>query len=97
MEMLATALHACGTTVNAATTGASGGGGFGLPITVGAAATYVIAATIFAIGFFGLALMVTLSRRGAPPAPALAPMPLGARISPDGLYWWDGAAWRPVR
>ena len=84
--MPATALHACGTTVNAATSGASGGGGLGPPITVGAAATYVIAATIFAVGLFGLALMVTLSRRSAP-APAPAPMPFGARISPDGLYW----------
>ena len=38
---------------------------------------------------------------GAPPAPTPQPVPAAqtgqvSRFSPDGYWWWDGAAWRPA-
>src|ERR1051326_7891532 len=91
-KMLATALLACGTAASSITGGSSGGSW--LPLAIGAVATYAIAAAILGAGLLGLALLVILSRRGGPMP---APVPVGATLSPDGLYWGDGAAWRPVR
>ena len=41
-----------------------------------------------------LVTMVALWRR-TDPVPT--PVPAGARLSPDGYYWWDGTGWRSVR
>ena len=90
--MLATALLACGgpgTTVAAA-----GSGGFGPPVSIGAVVSYAVAASILAVGLLALALLVIFTRRDGPTP---TPVPVGATISPDGLYWWDGTSWRPVR
>jgi hypothetical protein len=94
--MLATAiLHACGTGVTSAVSGGSGGSS-GLPVGLGlgAVATYGIAATILTVGILALVAIVLLGRRGTP-APVV--VPVGATLSPDGYYWWDGAGWRPAR
>ncbi|HEY6875356.1 MAG TPA: hypothetical protein VI384_03255 [Candidatus Dormibacteraeota bacterium] len=93
-EMLATALLACGAPgVNSAVTGGSSGG-FGLPIGFGDVITSWIAFSIVALGVLTLVLTVFLLRRGGP---APAAVPIGATLSPDGAYWWDGASWRPAR
>lgn len=96
--MLATALFACGTAVT--NTGVTGGstsgvtGGADLSPLIPIAAGYGIATLILGAGLLTLVLIVALSRRGDPkPVPA----PVGATVSPDGLYWWDGANWRPTR
>ena len=92
--MLATAiLHACGTTTSSAITGGTGGSS-SLPITLGGALTYGIAATILTAGIILLVTFVALSRRNDP---VPTPVPAGAALSPDGYYWWDGAAWRLAR
>ena len=88
--MLATALFACG---EPGATSAVTGGGSGLPIGLGDVATYGIAVSIIAAGLLALALLVAFARRGGP---APVPVPIGATLSPDGLYWWDGATWRPT-
>ena len=92
--MLATAiLHACGTTTTAAITGGTGGSS-GLPFALGPILTYGIATAILGAGIIVLVTIVALSRRYDP---VPAPVPVGATLSLDGYYWWDGAAWRPVR
>ena len=92
--MLATAiLHACGTTTRSAITGGTGGSS-SLPITLGGALTYGIAAAILVAGIIVLVTIVALSWRNDP---VPTPVPVGASLSPDGYYWWDGAAWRLVR
>ncbi len=61
---------------------------FGLPLAalVSGAGLIIIAAAAGAVLFVRL---VTSPRRLAP-----AQVPVDARLSPDGHYWWDGAAWR---
>jgi hypothetical protein len=91
--MLATAiLHACGTTTSAITGGT--GGSSGPPFALGGFLTYGIAAAILSVGIIVLVTIVALSRRNDP---VPTPVPVGATLSPDGFYWWDGAGWRPVR
>jgi len=93
--MLASALLACGEPgVTSAVTGGGSSGGFGLPIGFGDVLISWIAVSIVALGVLTLVLTVFLSRRGGP---APVPAPIGATLSPDGLYWWDGGMWRPVR
>jgi hypothetical protein len=92
--MLATAiLHACGTTTTAAITGGTGGSS-GLPFALGPILTYGIATAILGAGTIVLVTVVALWRRYDP---VPTPVPVGATLSLDGYYWWDGAAWRPVR
>ena len=92
--MLATALLACGEPgVTSAVTG-GGSGGFGLPIEFGDLVISWIAFSIVALGVLTLVLTVFVLRRGGS---APAAVPIGAPMSPDGLYWWDGRAWRPAR
>jgi hypothetical protein len=90
--MLATIVHACGTTTTAAVTGGTGGSS-GLPFAVGPILTYGIATAILGVGIIVLVTMVALWRR-ADPVPT--PVPAGAPLSPDGYYWWDGATWHLV-
>ena len=91
--MLATALFACGEPgVTSAVTG-GGSGGFGLPIGFGEVVISWIAFSIVALGVLTLVLTVFVVRRGGA---APAPVPIGATISPDGHYWWDGTAWRAI-
>ena len=91
--MLATALFACGTAVtNTGVTGggtASGGGDFsGLWVVLGALAVYAAAVAIVTV------TLIVIAARHRVPRPV--PVPVGAALSPDGHYWWDGTAWRPV-
>ena len=68
---------------------ASGGGDFsGLPIVFGALAVYAFGVAILAV------VLIVVAARHRVPRPV--PVPVGAALSPDGNYWWDGAAWRPV-
>jgi hypothetical protein len=90
--MLATALLACGTTTSAIAGG--GGGPSSLPFDLGPILTYGIATVILSVGLVVLVAIVALSRRNDP---IPIPVPVGATLSPDGYYWWDGASWRPVR
>ena len=92
--MLATAiLHACGEPTTWAATGGTGGSS-GLPFALGPILTYGIATAILGAGIIVLVTMVALWRRYDP---VPTPVPTGAALSPDGYYWWDGAAWRPAR
>ncbi len=92
--MLATAiLHACGEPTTWATTGGAGGSS-GLPFALGPILTYGIATAILSAGIIVLVTMVALRRRYDP---VPTPVPAGVALSPDGYYWWDGAAWRPAR
>lgn len=91
--MLATIVLACGTTTTSAVTGATGGSS-GLPFAVGPILTYGIATAILSAGIIVLVAFVALTRRNDP---IPTPVPVGARLSSDGYYWWDGAGWRPVR
>jgi hypothetical protein len=92
--MLASAiLHACGTTTASALGTTGGGGGAGLPFDLGQLATYAISMSILSVGMLTLVLIVVFSRR---PRPRAFVVPAGATLSPDGYYWWDGAAWRPT-
>ena len=78
---------ACGTN-SAASTGSGGASPFGL--TDGHMALYVgVAALLFLMAQLAIPLVVTMRRK---PAPLLR----GVQVSPDGRYWWDGFAWRPV-
>ena len=93
--MLATAiLHACGAGTTSAVTGS--GGSTSLPLDFGPILTYGIAGLILIAGVIALVTLVALSRATSP-RPVALPVPVGATLSPDGYYWWDGAAWRPVR
>jgi hypothetical protein len=77
---------ACGTN-SAASTGSGGASPFGL--TDGHMALYVgVAALLFLMAQLAIPLLVTMRRK-----PALL---RGVQVSPDGRYWWDGFAWRPV-
>ncbi len=94
--LLSHAMLACsgvGSTTQAA--GAGGGGGFSLPGLGLGLAEFV--GSITALLVLGLAVAFVLVLAARPRPRALEPVPLGARISPDGHYWWDGSAWRPVR
>jgi hypothetical protein len=78
---------ACGTN-SAASTGSGGASPFGL--TDGHMALYVgVAALLFLMAQLAIPLVVTMRRK---PASLLS----GVQVSPDGRYWWDGFAWRPV-
>jgi hypothetical protein len=44
----------------------------------------------------GILLLILLPLRRPANAVIRAVIPPSAQISPDGAYWWDGAAWRPV-
>ena len=94
--MLLTAiLHACGTGTHTTSAVTGGGGGpTGLPLDFGPVLTYGIAGLILAAGLIALVALVAASR-ATTPRPVALPVPAGATISPDGYYWWDGAAWRP--
>jgi hypothetical protein len=104
--LLAQAVHACSTGGVTQVTG-TGGGGLPLPVmgwigTIASVGGVVLAVAAIAV----IAVLAMRARRN--PAPAVAYVaspvrrggaqiaPAGARMSPDGLYWWDGAAWRPV-
>ena len=96
--MLATAiLHACGNGLTSATTGGTAGSA-GVPIVlgIGALAAVLIAAAVLTIGILIVATVAAMTGRTTSPAPAAVAVPAGATFSPDGYYWWDGAAWRPV-
>ncbi len=82
--------------MTSAATGSAGGGGADLLTFITFAAGFGIASVVLAAAGLGVALLVVNSRRGGP---KLVPVnvPLGAPLSPDGLYWWDGASWRPTR
>jgi hypothetical protein len=91
--MLATAiLHACGTTTTAFAGGT--GGSSGPPFALGPILTYGIATAILSAGIIVLVTIVALWRRNDP---VPTPVPVGATLTLDGYYWWDGASWRPVR
>ena len=64
------------------------------PSNLGPILTYGIATAILSAGIIVLVTMVALWRRSDP---IPTPVPAGATLSPDGYYWWDGGAWRPVR
>jgi hypothetical protein len=44
----------------------------------------------------GILLLILWPLRRPANAATGAAIPPGAQISPDGAYWWDGAAWRPL-
>jgi hypothetical protein len=44
----------------------------------------------------GILLLILWPLRRPANAVITAGIPPSAQISPDGAYWWDGAAWRPV-
>ncbi len=83
---------ACSGGSAAVTGGGSGpsGGGLGNPFDSigGPAVIYASAGFLFllAIGLVAIALAVAIRPRRQPVT----------LISPDGRYWWDGSAWRPV-
>jgi hypothetical protein len=90
---LATALPApinalaCGTN-SAASSGSAGASPFGL--TDGHMALYVgVAALLFLMAQLAIPLVVTMRRKQTS-------LLGGVQVSPDGRYWWDGFAWRPV-
>jgi len=91
---LSLAIATCGTAGTATSQAATGGGGStsllplsGLPLDV-----LATAAGFLTIAGIGVAVLVALATRPRRPAPAL--IPIDARLSPDGHYWWDGTAWR---
>jgi hypothetical protein len=95
--MLATAiLHACGTGTTSAVNGGGGGNPPALPLDMGPILAYGFAALILGAAIVALVTVFALTRAQSP-GPKPVPVPVGATLSPDGYYWWDGAAWRPVR
>ncbi len=87
-------LHACGNGLTSATTGGTAGSA-GIPIVlgIGALAAILIATAVLTVGIL---IVVGVAMVAKPRTPAAVAIPIGATISPDGYYWWDGAAWRPV-
>lgn len=90
--MLATIVHACGTTTTSAVTGTTGGS-FGPPLAMGPIFAVGLAIVILGAAIIAVVTVFALTRSSTPRA---LPVPIGATVSPDGFYWWDGAAWRPV-
>src|SRR5260221_8416095 len=99
-DLSAAALHACGTaggTAHAAVGGAAqagvGGGdvlGFSVP-GLGMIG-FIVSAVGLVVLAVGVAVVLLLDARRRPGM--MAAVPVDARLSPDGYYWWDGAEWR---
>ena len=89
--VLAHAISACttaGTTTHA--TGAGSG-----PVASGFDVVGLLVSVGLVIVFgAGVALAVFIANRISDRPRAGMPIPVQATVSPDGYYWWDGAAWR---
>ena len=91
---LSLAIATCGTgsTVTAQAAASGGGTASLLPLSGLPLEALATAAGLLTIAGIGVAVLVALATRPRRTAPVL--IPVDARLSPDGHYWWDGTAWR---
>ena len=54
---------------------------------------FIVSAVGLVVLAVGVAVVLLLDARRRPGM--MAVVPVDARLSPDGYYWWDGAEWRP--
>lgn len=64
-------------------------------IRTGILVTVACIALLASIFIAGILLLILLPLRRPTNAAISATIPPWAQVSPDGAYWWDGAAWRP--